>query len=35
MKLIMTSYRLGEMPGGVRETGYDQIWTWRNVWRVC
>ena len=30
----MTSYRLGELSGGFGETSYDQLKTWRNVWRV-
>ena len=34
VKLAMISYRLGEMSGGFGETSYDQLWTWRNVWRV-
>ena len=34
VKLVMTSYRLGEMPGGIGETSYDQLLTWKKVWRV-
>ena len=30
MKLVMTSYGLGEMSGGFGETSYDQLWTWRD-----
>ena len=34
VKLVMTSYRLGELSGGFGETSYDQLETWRNVRRV-
>ena len=35
MKLVITTYRLEEMSGGFCDTSYDQLWTWRNIWRVC
>ena len=34
LKLVITSYRLGEMSGGFGKTSFDQLLTWRNVWRV-
>ena len=34
VKLVMTSYRLGEMSGGFGEGSYDQLWTLRDVGRV-
>ena len=33
VKLVVTGYGLGEMYGGLGQTGYKQLQTWRNVCR--